>query len=84
LIPRARRRDAPGPRWDWIGIYARGGDPLADDYLFYQYTGQSVAGSVTIDDSGEGDWPLPAGDYDAHLLDDGYTSLASASFTIAP
>jgi endonuclease/exonuclease/phosphatase family metal-dependent hydrolase len=78
-------RDAPGSRWDWIGIYARGGDPQADDYLFYQYTGQSVAGSVTVDDSGEGDWPLPAGDYDAHyLLDDGYTSLASASFTIAP
>jgi hypothetical protein len=46
LIPRARRRDAPGPRWDWIGIYARGGDPLADDYLFCQYTSPSVASSV--------------------------------------
>jgi hypothetical protein len=31
------------------------------------------------------EWPIPPGDYDAHyLLDDGYTSLASASFSIAP
>ncbi len=78
-------RDAPGSRWDWIGIYPRDGDPLVDDYLFYEYTGQTVAGSVTIDDGGEGDWPLPAGEYDAHyLLDDGYTSLAVASFSVAP
>jgi hypothetical protein len=46
LIPRTRGRDAPGSRWDWIGIYARGGDPLADDYLFCQYTSPSVASSV--------------------------------------
>jgi endonuclease/exonuclease/phosphatase family metal-dependent hydrolase len=78
-------RDAPGARWDWIGIYPRGGDPLVDDYLFYAYTGQEVAGTVTIDEDGEGEWPIPPGDYDAHyLLDDGYTSLASASFSIAP
>jgi endonuclease/exonuclease/phosphatase family metal-dependent hydrolase len=78
-------RDAPGSRWDWIGIYARDGDPLVDDYLFYVYTDQGVAGSVTIDEAGEGDWPLPPGEYDAHyLLDDGYTSLAKASFTVTP
>ncbi len=78
-------RDAPGSRWDWIGVYARGGDPLNDDYLFYVYTDQSVAGSVVIDETGEGEWPLPAGKYDAHyLLDDGYTSLASAPFTVTP
>ncbi len=78
-------RDAPGSRWDWIGIYARDGDPLVDDYLYYVYTDQGVAGSVTIDAAGEGDWPLPPGEYDAHyLLDDGYVSLATASFTVAP
>ena len=54
-------RDAPGSRWDWIGVYARGGDPLVDYYLYYVYTGQDVQGSVVIDESGEGDWPLPAG-----------------------
>ncbi len=78
-------RDAPGSRWDWIGIYARGGDPLVDSYLYYVYTGQTVAGSVVVDETGEGDWPIPAGKYDAHyLLDDGYVSLASAPFTVTP
>ncbi len=78
-------RDAPGSRWDWIGIYERDADPLVDSYLFYVYTGQTVQGSVTIDASGEGDWPLPPGEYDAHyLLDDGYTSLAVAPFTVTP
>ncbi len=82
---KASWRDAPGSRWDWIGVYARGGDPLADDYLYYAYTDQSVAGSVVVDASGEGDWPIPPGEYDAHyLLDDGYVSLAVAPFTVAP
>lgn len=82
---KASWRDAPGSRWDWIGIYERDGDPLVDSYLFYVYTGQTVQGSVTIDANGEGDWPLPPGEYDAHyLLDDGYTSLAVASFTVVP
>jgi hypothetical protein len=77
-------RDAPGSRWDWIGIYARGADPLVDSYLCYVYTGQDVAGSVVIDERAQGDWPLPPGTYDAHyLLDDGYASLASAPFTVA-
>ncbi len=78
-------RDGPGSRWDWIGIYARDADPLVDSYLFYDYTGQVVHGSVTIDANGEGDWPLPPGEYDAHyLLDDGYASLAVAPFTVTP
>ncbi len=78
-------RDAPGSRWDWIGIYERDADPLSDSYLFYVYTGQTVQGSVTIDANGVGDWPLPPGEYDAHyLLDDGYLSLAVAPFTVMP
>jgi endonuclease/exonuclease/phosphatase family metal-dependent hydrolase len=78
-------RDAPGSRWDWIGIYARGGDPLVDSYVYYASTGQTVAGTVVVDERGEGDWPIPAGEYDAHyLLDDGYTSVASAPFTVTP
>jgi endonuclease/exonuclease/phosphatase family metal-dependent hydrolase len=78
-------RDAPGARWDWIGVYARGADPLVASYLYYVYTDQGVVGSVVIDEGGEGDWPLPAGEYDAHyLLDDGYTSLAVAPFTVRP
>jgi endonuclease/exonuclease/phosphatase family metal-dependent hydrolase len=78
-------RNAPGLRWDWIGFYARGGDPLVDSYLYFAYTGQTINGSVVIDESGEGDWPLPPGEYDAqYLLDDGYVSLAVAPFTVTP
>jgi hypothetical protein len=78
-------RDGPGSRWDWIGVYARDADPLVDSYLFYVYTGQVVQGNVTIDANGEGDWPLPPGEYDAHyLLDDGYVTLAVAPFTVTP
>ena len=43
------------------------------------------AGQVTLDANGEGDWPLPPGEYDAdYLLDDGYSSLAVAQFTVTP
>jgi endonuclease/exonuclease/phosphatase family metal-dependent hydrolase len=77
-------RDAPGARWDWIGVYKAGDDPLVDSYLYYVYTDQGVQGSVVLDEHGEGDWPLKPGKYEVHyLLDDGYTSLASAPFTIA-
>lgn len=78
-------RNGPGSRWDWIGVYMRGGDPLVDSYIYYAYTDQGVNGSVVMDDTGEGGWPLAPGEYDAHyLLDDGYTSLAVASFTVTP
>jgi endonuclease/exonuclease/phosphatase family metal-dependent hydrolase len=79
-------RNVPGSRWDWLGVYKRGADPLVDSYLYYQYTDQSVAGSGLIDEHGSaGDltWPLPPGEYDVHyLLDDGYVSLAKAPLTV--
>ena len=75
--------NAPGNRWDWIGIYAAGGDPLVDSYLEYIYTKTTIAASGTIDEAAEGDWPLPPGKYEAHyLIDDGYVSLAKVPFTI--
>ncbi len=75
-------RDAPGSRWDWLGIYKRGEKDLGND-VYYVYTGQTVNGSVTIDDTGSGKWPIPPGVYDVHyLLDDGYTSLAVAPLTV--
>jgi len=76
---------APGSRWDWIGLYPRGGDPNVDDYEYYTYTGSRVSGSVTVDDRGEGAWPLAPGEYDVLLLlDDGYVELARAPLTITP
>ena len=78
-------RDAPGARWDWIGVFPRGADTADGDYRYYIYTGQTVSGSVVLDESGEGEWPIPPGDYDVHyLVDDGYVSLASAPFTVTP
>lgn len=76
---------APGARWDWFGLYPRGGDPNVDDYLFYTYTGSRVSGTVTIDASGEGDWPFAPGEYDVLLLsDDGYVELARVPLTVLP
>ena len=75
----------PGARWDWIGVFPRGADPLDGDYRFYVYTDQAMNGSVVLDENGEGEWPIPPGDYDVHyLVDDGYVSLASAPFTVTP
>jgi hypothetical protein len=76
---------APGSRWDWIGFYPRGGDPNVDDYLYFVYTGSRVSGTVTVDESGEGEWPLAPGEYDVLLLlDDGYVELARTPITVTP
>ena len=76
---------APGARWDWIGVFPRGADTADGDYRFYVYTGQAVKGSVVLNETGNGEWPIPPGEYDIHyLVDDGYVSLASAPFTVTP
>ena len=76
---------APGARWDWLGLYPRGGDPNVDSYLYYAYTGSHVSTTVSIDEAGEGEWPIKPGDYDVLLLsDDGYVELARTPLTITP
>lgn len=76
-------RAGPGSRWDWIGVYKHGEDTMSQDYLLYTYTAQQVNGSVVLDKTGYGTWPLPPGKYDVHyLLDDGYKSLGFATFTV--
>jgi endonuclease/exonuclease/phosphatase family metal-dependent hydrolase len=75
--------DAPGNRWDWIGIYRRHRDPRVRYYLLWTYTGATVEGSTTIDASAHGPWPLPPGRYSVYLLqDDGYKKLAGADFEV--
>ncbi len=76
--------NAPGLRWDWIGVYKRGGDPLVDYYLLYVYTHASIDGSATLDaESVAGTWPLPPGRYSVYLLkDDLYVKIAGADFTV--
>jgi endonuclease/exonuclease/phosphatase family metal-dependent hydrolase len=77
-------RNAPGNRWDWIGLYPRGSDPNVADYLGYLYTRTAIEGSVTFDAAAtEITWPLPPGEYEVHyLVDDGYRSIAVAPFTV--
>jgi hypothetical protein len=77
-------QNAPGQRWDWVGIYKRGADPLVASYLLYVYTNSSIDGSVTLDaGSVVGTWPLPPGRYSVYLLeDDLYVRIAGSPFTI--
>lgn len=76
--------DAPGNKWDWIGVYRRDADPNTAWYKNWLYTGATIAGEATIDGRTEGGpWPLPPGEYDAVLLaDDSYSELARAPFTV--
>src|SRR5581483_3343823 len=60
-------RNAPGNRWDWVGVYHRGANPRKASYLLWAYTGASVEGSLSLDASAAGPWPLPAGRYSVYL-----------------
>lgn len=72
-----------GDRWDWLGIYRRNADPKVASYLLWTYTGARVAGTVTLDRSAVGPWPLPEGRYRVYVLrDDGYQALAGVDFTV--
>ena len=74
---------APANRFDWIGLYQRGGDPLVDYYIAYRYTRAVVEGAVTFDEREYGPWPLPPGRYTAfYLLTDVYREIASVDFLV--
>lgn len=76
-----RWENAPGNKWDWIGVYAAG-DPDLYNYLGFLYTDAALAGTVTFDETAFGA-ALPPGDYVARLMrDDGYVMLAQAPFTV--
>lgn len=73
--------NAPGAKWDWIGLYAAG-DPDLYTYLGFLYTEAEIAGAVTFDAEALGG-ELPPGDYEARLMhDDGYVVLATTPFTV--
>ncbi len=79
-------QDAPGNKWDWIGIYKRGADPNVAYYKLWTYTDATVGGAATIDRAvSGGPWPLPPGKYGVLLLaDDSYAELARAGFVVGP
>jgi endonuclease/exonuclease/phosphatase family metal-dependent hydrolase len=76
--------DAPGSRWDWIGVHPAGADPLTDPLLLWRHTGATIVGQTIFDESAEGNgWPLPAGVYRVSLfVDDSYERLASAALVV--
>lgn len=72
---------APGFKYDWIGVYAKG-DPNLYNYLAFAYTGATLDGSMDLT-------PdlyyqvLDPGDYELRLMsDDHYVVLATAPFTV--
>jgi hypothetical protein len=73
---------APGNRWDWIGVYKRGGNPHVNYYKMWEYTGSTVEGSFVFNDKKHG-FPLDPGEYSVYLLqDDSYNKLAAGHFTV--
>ena len=73
--------NAPGNKWDWIGVYAAD-DPDLYNYLGFLYTEAALAGTVTFTEADFGE-ALPPGDYVARLMrDDGYVVLAEAAFRV--
>jgi endonuclease/exonuclease/phosphatase family metal-dependent hydrolase len=77
--------NAPGNRWDWIGLYRRGADPDVAWYLNWFYTRGEIEGRGTFDDGSEGKWPRKPGEYTVYyLIDDGYDEVARVDIEIVP
>jgi endonuclease/exonuclease/phosphatase family metal-dependent hydrolase len=76
--------NAPGNKWDWVALYARGADPNVAWYKTWLYTDATVAGSATFDGTVHASkWPLRAGQYSVYLLeDDSYNKIAGSGFAV--
>ncbi len=74
---------APGNRFDWVGVYARDANPAVASYAGYVYTRATVAGSAAFDRRADHRWPLPRGRYTAYYLtNDSYRPVASVDFVV--
>lgn len=82
----AHWHDAPGNRWDWVGVYVARADLADPNPLLWRHTGSTVAGSAVLDQAAEGGgWPLRPGVYRVALgLDDSYAVLAESLFEVVP
>jgi hypothetical protein len=75
--------NAPGERWDWLGIYPRGADPNVAYYLLWTYTHAAIDGRFALRPSAPGIAPLRPGRYSVYLLrDDLYVKIAGAAFSV--
>lgn len=73
--------NAPGNRYDWLGIYKK--DEASDDsYLYFFYVNGTVAGSLGLTKDLVGA-DLEPGSYELRLeLDDGYSRMAAVPFEV--
>jgi exonuclease III len=73
--------NAPGNRYDWLGIYKK--DEASDDnYLYFFYVNGTVAGALGLTKDMIGA-ALEPGAYELRLeLDDGYSRLAAVPFEV--
>ncbi|HNN13697.1 MAG TPA: endonuclease/exonuclease/phosphatase family protein [Anaerolineales bacterium] len=70
--------NAPGNRWDWLGIYKAGQNLFVEKPLRYMHTNASIAGDLTFDLSG-----LEADRYEVlFCIDDNYICFARVPFEI--
>jgi hypothetical protein len=77
--------NAPGERWDWVAVYRRNADPNVASYLTWAYTKSTIDGSLTLNRSSSGPWPLRPGRYSVYLLkDDLYVKIAGTPLTVTP
>jgi exonuclease III len=73
--------NAPGNRYDWLGIYKKG-EASDDSYLYFFYVNGTVAGSLALTKDLVGA-TLEPGSYELRLeLDDGYSRLAAVPFEV--
>jgi hypothetical protein len=73
--------NAPGNRYDWLGIYKQG-EAADDNYLYFFYVNGAVAGSLALTKEMLGA-DLEPGAYVLRLeLDDGYSRLAAVPFEV--
>lgn len=73
--------NAPGNRYDWVGIYSKG-EPDNQNYIGFFYLDAAPSGTLTIGKDRLGE-DLTPGDYEVRLeLDDGYAALAATDFAI--
>lgn len=77
-----RFANAPGYKYDWIAVYARG-DANVYNYLGYVYTNARFNGMVMLDENALSE-PLAEGEYELRLMkDDHYAVQAVAYIAVA-
>jgi exonuclease III len=77
--------NSSGHAKSWIGIYPKGMKPgVSGGSYRWKYIDGAISGEIVLHNNAPGTtWPLPLGEYEAHLFaDGGYTILATTTFVM--